>query len=552
VYLSPPTSTFQNPSTTGDKIFVDSSIGIENSRDLNNAGLQGGENILDADSSLYRTNGNYTITSVQPTTSQITEPHSGFQPFIYSSTPEEVVYPSFTLMPLINATKDLSPNLSQSSHYLYSGDMTNFDNTRNNNAITDGPLNNITNTNSQAPSSLDPNFNLTTQGALGSTLLNTDVNKPRSLVVENDTISSSTSHATKTTSISKVQNGTLSNVTTPYLGGSNFNSTDLFSNEANSTTILQSRGTSLPNDAAMLNSTTDAFLPPNRTAVALSPSEMVDALNQVNETASCDLHVALKETATIGTDSDRTSDATIEQEDLATSSSTSSCDPELAVSGNTTYVTWAEGDEEDRQIFFAKSTDGGNSFAEAVPMSTYAPSGSFNPQLAVSGNSVYVVWQEDDAITGNQDIFFKKSTDGGNNFTDKINLSNDPGGSGDPQIHVSGRNLYIVWDGTTPGANGIFLSKSTDGGDTFSSTAKLSNSKGISFLPKIGKVSGNDVEIMWRNSENANDQVFSRKSTDGGASFTNIQRLSDDIKNSIWEEFSSHLKEIPFNNVGPR
>jgi hypothetical protein len=128
-------------------------------------------------------------------------------------------------------------------------------------------------------------------------------------------------------------------------------------------------------------------------------------------------------------------------------------------------------------------------------------------------------------------------------------LSKDPGGSGDPQIRVSGRNLYIVWDGTTPGANGIFLSKSTDGGNTFSSAAKLSNSKGFSFLPKIGKVSGNNVEIMWRNSENAIDQVFSRKSTDGGGSFTNIQKLSDEIKNSIWEEFSS---QIPFNNVVPR
>ena len=130
-----------------------------------------------------------------------------------------------------------------------------------------------------------------------------------------------------------------------------------------------------------------------------------------------------------------------------------------SLSGNTTYVTWTEGDEEDRQIFFAKSTDDGDTFARICTHDTYAPSGSFNPQLAVSGNNVYVVWQEDDAITGNQDIFFKKSTDGGDIFTDEINLSKDPGGSGDPQIHVSGRNLYIVWDGTTPGANGIFLRK---------------------------------------------------------------------------------------------
>ena len=97
-----------------------------------------------------------------------------------------------------------------------------------------------------------------------------------------------------------------------------------------------------------------------------------------------------------------------------------------------------------------------------------------------------------------------------------------------------------------------FSARVQDGGDTFSSTAKLSNDRGISFLPKIGKVSGNDIEIMWRNSENANDQVFSRKSIDGGASFTSIQKLSDEIKNRVWEEFSSHLNEIPFNSVVPR
>ena len=73
--------------------------------------------------------------------------------------------------------------------------------------------------------------------------------KPSPVFVENDTISSSTPLASITTPISEVQNVTLSNVTSPYLGGSTFNSTDPFSNETNSTTILQSRGTSLPSDA---------------------------------------------------------------------------------------------------------------------------------------------------------------------------------------------------------------------------------------------------------------------------------------------------------------
>ena len=129
--------------------------------------------------------------------------------------------------------------------------MTNFDNPRSN-IVTDSPLNNVTNTISQSPSLSDPNFNVTSQDVLGSTLLDADVsNKPNPLVIENDTISSSTSQVTDTTPINKVQNVTRSNVTTPHLEGSNSNVTDPFSNETNSTTILQSRGTSLPNDAAL-------------------------------------------------------------------------------------------------------------------------------------------------------------------------------------------------------------------------------------------------------------------------------------------------------------
>ena len=45
-----------------------------------------------------------------------------------------------------------------------------------------------------------------------------------------------------------------------------------------------------------------------------------------------------------------------------------------------------------------------------------------------------MVWQEDDAVTGNQDIFFKKSTDNGNSFGPVNNLSRTDGDSLPPQI----------------------------------------------------------------------------------------------------------------------
>jgi hypothetical protein len=49
------------------------------------------------------------------------------------------------------------------------------------------------------------------------------------------------------------------------------------------------------------------------------------------------------------------------------------------------------------------------------------------------------------------DIFFKKSTDGGATFGDTINISNNAGLSENPQIASSGNNVYVVWKDNTTG-----------------------------------------------------------------------------------------------------
>src|SRR5215211_3900800 len=68
-----------------------------------------------------------------------------------------------------------------------------------------------------------------------------------------------------------------------------------------------------------------------------------------------------------------------------------------------------------------------------------------------SENDVYIVWQ--DSVPGttagsshrNYDIFFTKSSDAGTSFGKEINLSNNNGFSGHPQLATSGNNVYVVW-----------------------------------------------------------------------------------------------------------
>ncbi len=159
---------------------------------------------------------------------------------------------------------------------------------------------------------------------------------------------------------------------------------------------------------------------------------------------------------------------------------------------NYRYVVWSVGEEEDRYILFSRSTDGGNSFSSPLSLSGNSRSAVFNPEVSSSGSNVYVVWQGQ-SENGNQDIFLRKSSDHGSSFAETENLSNDPGGSGNPDVSINGNNTYVAWEGTTPGNNFIFYTKSDDSSD-FEKPQKLSSDKGISYNPEISVKDNSDTD----------------------------------------------------------
>ena len=69
----------------------------------------------------------------------------------------------------------------------------------------------------------------------------------------------------------------------------------------------------------------------------------------------------------------------------------------------------------------------------------------FLAPIATSGNNVYITWSSN-KTTENFEIMFRASTDGGNSFGPKINLSNSTKvDSVDPSIGAEGRNVYVSW-----------------------------------------------------------------------------------------------------------
>ena len=198
---------------------------------------------------------------------------------------------------------------------------------------------------------------------------------------------------------------------------------------------------------------------------------------------------------------------------------------QMVVSDNNVYVVWTDtsnsGDIDNRDIFFTVSNDNGQTFLDTpIDLSNNAGD-SANPRMAVSGSNVYVVWI-DNSNGGDFDIFFTVSNDNGQTFLDTpIDLSNNTETSANPQMAVSGSNVYVVWiDASNGGDQDVFFTVSNDNGQTFLDTPiDLSNNAGLSFNPQMA-ISGSNIYVVWVDDSNGGDRdIFFTVSNDNGQTF---------------------------------
>jgi hypothetical protein len=205
-----------------------------------------------------------------------------------------------------------------------------------------------------------------------------------------------------------------------------------------------------------------------------------------------------------------------------------STDAKITLYQNNVYVVWTDDSTGNGDIYFKRSVDNGTTFAEMENLSTNNTSSSSGAQISAIGNNVYVVWQ--DSVSGSNEIYYRHSNDTGERFRGVSELSKTRSVDGEsalyPRISAIANNVYVVWQDKVSGSNEIFLRESNDGGNKFSGIKNLSrNNTGDSITPRIAS-SGNNVIVVWTDSEPGKAQIFARVSTDNAAKFGGIKNVS--------------------------
>jgi len=203
----------------------------------------------------------------------------------------------------------------------------------------------------------------------------------------------------------------------------------------------------------------------------------------------------------------------------------------LITDGNTVHAVWAQAG----RIQYRRSADRGVTWGHAVPL-TSGHSAQYPCSLELSPAALHLIWP--DSRNGKWELFYKRSTDGGNTWGPDTLLT--PGvdlfrmGTA-----ISGTAIHIVWGSKaavvpTPAGTHtwgeIYYLRSTDDGKTWEPVSRLTQPQASAMRPAIA-ASGNYVHVTWFDRRDSKDiwdwEVYTKRSTDGGATWEPDVRMTN-------------------------
>jgi hypothetical protein len=214
----------------------------------------------------------------------------------------------------------------------------------------------------------------------------------------------------------------------------------------------------------------------------------------------------------------------------------------------TIYACWTDwridddGDD-DWDVYFSRSTDRGNSWFPNVRVNDSSNRDkSVGSMIVAPDQSLCVVWTDWRNGATDPDIYFARSTDGGQTWTDP-NIRVDDGSTGSqfggPICADQRGNLYVGYS-SRPNSGArlhVYLVRSTDYGETWSKPAiRIDDGRVADHSNLSLKVSTTGLYAVWRMYGAGMDNIVFSKSTDGGETWSRPVVQVDHHSWGLWSE----------------
>lgn len=203
-------------------------------------------------------------------------------------------------------------------------------------------------------------------------------------------------------------------------------------------------------------------------------------------------------------------------------------------SGNA-HIVWEavpSSEPTNREIYYEKLDSEGNTLIDDMRL-TNASKWGFTPDIIVDPNGyIHVVWSDTRNTSGDdrEEIFYKRSTNGGSTWSGDTNIANN-GGSGCvlrvPAVAADASNVYVVYEDDSPGNEWIYFVKSSSSGTSWGSPTRIDQGgtgRGYAYNPRI--VSG-DAALHVVFGKGSPRNVAYKKSTNSGSTWTDDRLITD-------------------------
>lgn len=219
---------------------------------------------------------------------------------------------------------------------------------------------------------------------------------------------------------------------------------------------------------------------------------------------------------------------------------------DIALIGTNIHIVWTNDKAGNWEIYYKRSTDGGISWSSDVQISNplrYA----HQPAIAVSNTGVvHLVWRQFvDESKEQWRIYYTRSLDGGTTWESPKQLTEAIGiWQIFPRIAADGNYVHVVWaesrylvsapNGTVAEFPEIYYKRSADGGTTWASDVKLSNTLNNSLQPDIAVDSKHGVHVTWSDYESsvALWEIYYVKGSNYGNTWTSQARVTNNTGHS--------------------